>query len=167
MSTALLDSGRVEIKLAGYGIGPATALSDSSLLGKVQDYRRAAASRLYPLEGSAIAEKVPAAEFHISRKIDGEFTVLVYRQGEIFTLNPGGTVRVGLPVLDEAAKLLSKAKVKEALIACELYYARTALGTDLLAVTSPRWISGTSSRLTPREMPTPGYVVRPSSASAS
>ena len=124
MSTALLDSGRVEIKLAGYGIGPATALSDSSLLGKVQDYRRAAASRLYPLEGSAIAEKVPAAEFHISRKIDGEFTVLVYRQGEIFTLNPGGTVRVGLPVLDEAAKLLSKAKVKEALIACELYYAR-------------------------------------------
>ena len=94
MSSALLDRGRVEIKLADYGVAPATALTDSLLLGRTQDYRRAAASRLYPLEGSAINEKIPSAEFHVSRKIDGEFTVLVFRQGEAFTLNPGGTVRV-------------------------------------------------------------------------
>jgi hypothetical protein len=124
MSTALLDRSRVEIKLADYGVAPATALADSLLLMKVQDYRRAAASRLYPLEGAEITERVPAAEFHVSRKIDGEFTVLVFRQGEVFTLNPGGTVRVGLPFLDEAAKLLSKAGVKEAMIAGELYQAR-------------------------------------------
>jgi hypothetical protein len=123
MSTALLDRSRVEIKLADYGIAPATALADSLLLSKVQDYRRAAAMRLYPLEGADIPERIPAAEFHVSRKIDGEFTVLVFRQGEVFTLNPGGTVRVGLPLLDEAASLLSKAGVKEALIAGELYQA--------------------------------------------
>lgn len=122
--TSLLDRGRVEIRLAEYGVAPSTALVDQLLLGKTQDYRRAAASRLYPLEGSTVVEKIPAAEFHVSRKIDGEFTVLVFRQGEAFTLNPGGTVRVGLPVLDEAAKLLSKAGVREALIACELYFAR-------------------------------------------
>ena len=122
--TALLDRSRVEIKLADYGVAPATALSDSLLLMKVQDYRRAAASRLYPLEGAEIAERIPAAELHVSRKIDGEFTVLVFRQGEAFTLNPGGTVRVGLPLLEEAAKLLSKAGVKEAMIAGELYLAR-------------------------------------------
>src|SRR6476660_9505515 len=122
--TSLLDRGRVEIRLAEYGVAPSTALVDQLLLGKTQDYRRAAASRLYPLEGSTVVEKIPAAEFHVSRKIDGEFTVLVFRQGEALTLNPGGTVRVGLPVLDEAAKLLSKAGVREALIACELYFAR-------------------------------------------
>jgi ATP dependent DNA ligase-like protein len=122
--TALLDKSRVEIKLADYGIAPATALADTLLLTKVQDYRRAAAMRLYPLEGADISQKIPAAEMHVSRKIDGEFTVLVYRQGEAFTLNPGGTVRVGLPLLDEAARLLSKAGVKEALIAGELYVAR-------------------------------------------
>jgi hypothetical protein len=124
MSTAVLDRGRVEIKLAEYGVAPATALTDSLLLMKVQDYRRAAASRLYPLEGTEITERIPGAEFHVSRKIDGEFTVLVFRQGEVFTLNPGGTVRVGLPLLDEAGTLLSKAGVKEAMIAGELYQAR-------------------------------------------
>src|SRR5262245_20624065 len=124
MSTAVLDRSRVEIKLAEYGVAPATALADSLLLMKVQDYRRAAASRLYPLEGADITERMPAAEFHVSRKIDGEFTVLVFRQGEVFTLNPGGTVRIGLPLLDEAAGLLSKAGVKEAMIAGELYQAR-------------------------------------------
>lgn len=123
--TALLDRGRVEIKLADYGTAPATALADPLLLGKVQDYRRGAASRLYPLDGPAILEKVPIAEFHVSRKIDGEFTVLIFRQGETFTLNPGGTVRVGLPALEEAGKLLAKAGVKEAMLACELYAART------------------------------------------
>ena len=98
-------------------------LADSLLLSKVQDYRRAAAMRLYPLDGGDVPEKIPAAEFHVSRKIDGEFTVLVFRQGEVFTLNPGGTVRVGLPFLDEAARLLAKAGVKEAMIAGELYQA--------------------------------------------
>ena len=48
MSPALLDRSRVEIKLADYGVAPATALADSLLLMKVQDYRRSAASRLYP-----------------------------------------------------------------------------------------------------------------------
>jgi hypothetical protein len=124
MSTALLDRSRVEIKLAAYGVAPATALADSLLLMKVQDYRRAAASRLYPLEGAEIQERIPAAEFHVSRKIDGEFTVLIFRQGEVFTLNPGGTVRVGLPFLEEAAGLLSKAGIKEAMIAGELYQAK-------------------------------------------
>lgn len=124
MTTPVLDRSRVEIKLAEYGIARATALADSLLLMRVQDYRRAAAMRLYPLEGTDITERVPAAEFHVSRKIDGEFTVLVFRKNEVFTLNPGGTVRVGLPLLDEAAGLLSKAGVSEAMIAGELYQAR-------------------------------------------
>ena len=54
----------------------------------------------------------------------GEFTVLIFKNNHAVTLNPGGTVRNGAPVLDEAAKLLKAAGIKEALIVGELYIAR-------------------------------------------
>jgi hypothetical protein len=124
MSAALLlDKSRVEIRLGGYGAAPATALADPGLLPRVQEYRRRASSRMLPLDRDDIGRKIPAAEYHVSRKVDGEFAVLVYRDGEIFLINPGGTVRVGMPWLDEAARLLANAKVKETLIAGELYVA--------------------------------------------
>ena len=119
--TMLLDRSRVEIKLAGYGTAPATALSDPGLLPKVQEYRRISGSRMIPLDREGMKQKIPAADHHVSRKVDGEFTVLILRGGLAFTLNPGGTVRVGLPFLDEAASLLSKAGVNDVLIAGELY----------------------------------------------
>jgi hypothetical protein len=120
----LLDRSRIEIKLGDYGVAPATAVSDPSILPRVQDYRRRSSGRMQPLDRDDIPLKMPAAEYHVSRKMDGEFTVLVFRQGETFTINPGGTVRAGIPWLDEAAQLLSAANVKEALIAGELYVAR-------------------------------------------
>ena len=40
MSSGLLDKSRVEIKLGDYGVAPATALADPSLLPLVQEYRR-------------------------------------------------------------------------------------------------------------------------------
>ena len=43
----------------------------------------------------------------------------------------------------------------------------TALGTDRLPVSTPSASSGTRVRETPKETPTPGYVVRPSLARAS
>jgi hypothetical protein len=69
-------------------------------------------------------ERIPQAPYHVSRKIDGEFTVLVYRDGEAFTLNPGGTVRVGMPWMEEAVRRLTEAGVKEVMVAGELYAQR-------------------------------------------
>ncbi len=123
MSTILLDKSRVEILLGDYGTAPATALTDTGLLPKVQEYRRLASARMQPLDQQGIAHKIPAADYHVSRKVDGEFTVLVFRDNQAFTLNPGGTVRIGLPVLTEAAKLLSKAGIREAWVAAEFYVA--------------------------------------------
>ncbi|MEQ8789700.1 MAG: hypothetical protein RIC55_25625 [Pirellulaceae bacterium] len=117
----LLDKGRVEIKLGEYGTAPATALSDGSLLPRVQEYRRLSGSRMVPLDAEEIVKRIPKAEYHVSRKVDGEFTVLIARDGECLSLNPGGTVRVGLPWQAEAARLLAKAGVDRALIAGELY----------------------------------------------
>jgi hypothetical protein len=121
---ALLERSRVEIKLGSYGVASATALADPSMLPRVQEYRRQAGSRTMPLDRDDIATKIPAANYHVSRKVDGEFTVLVFRDGQVFTLNPGGTVRVGLPWEDEAARLLSNSGVREAMVAGELYVTR-------------------------------------------
>ncbi len=121
---ALIDRGRVDIKLGGYGTASAAALVDPSMLPRVQDYRRQAAARMVALEPRDIPVRVPAAPYHVSRKVDGEFTVLVYRDGQALSINPGGTVRVGLPWMEEAAGLLSQAGIREAMVAGELYVAR-------------------------------------------
>ncbi len=91
--TALLDRQRFEIKLGDYGVGAATMLSDPQILAATQDYRRLTGSRMMPIGKSDIRAKIPTADYHVSRKIDGEFTVLVLRGDEIFSINPGGTIR--------------------------------------------------------------------------
>ena len=78
-------------------------------------------SRMMPVGKSDIRSKVPTADYHVSRKIDGEFTVLVLRGDDVFSINPGGTIRVGLPWQAEAKDTLNKAGIKEAMIAGELY----------------------------------------------
>ena len=117
----LIQSGLVEIKLDQYGVAAATALTDPALLPLVRNYKRQVASRLFPLGQGDIDRKIPDAEYHVSRKIDGEFSVLIYRDGHLLTLNPGGMVRIGLPFLEEAKKLLDDSEIKSAVIAGEIY----------------------------------------------
>ena len=124
MSNVVLDKARVEILMGHYGTAPASALADQGVLPRVQEYRRMASARIQLLDRDAITHKVPAGEFHVSRKVDGEFTVLVYREGVAFSVNPGGAVRVGQPWLEEAAKLLGKAGVRDAMTAGELAKSR-------------------------------------------
>jgi hypothetical protein len=122
---SLLHKNRLEIKLGEYATGEATALKDAILVCRAQDYRRHTASRMIPLESGDIRKRLPTADYHISLKVDGEFNILVFDGGEALTVNPGGTVRVGLPFLKEAAALLTKAGVKRALIAGELHCVRS------------------------------------------
>ena len=121
---SLIDRARVEIKLADYGVAPASALGDPSIHPRVQDYRRQSSARMMPLDKDDVAKRIPAAGYHVSRKVDGEFTVLVYRQGEALTVNPGGTVRLGMPWQQEAARRLADAGIREALVVGELYVRR-------------------------------------------
>ena len=116
-----IDLARLDIKLGDYRVGGATTISDPQILSAAQGYRRQAGSRMMPIGRADIKRKVPTADFHVSRKIDGEFTVLVFRDGESFSVNPGGTIRLGLPWLAEAAAALEKAGIKEAMFAGELY----------------------------------------------
>ncbi len=120
----LLDKSRVEIRFGEYGTAPAIALSDPTLLSRVQEYRRNMGARMVPLAREDLRKRLPAGDYHVSRKLDGEFTVLIADGDEIFTLNPGGTVRYGLPFAAEAKALLEKAGLSSAMIAGELYVQR-------------------------------------------
>jgi ATP dependent DNA ligase C terminal region/ATP dependent DNA ligase domain len=123
---SLINRGRMEIKLGEYAVGAATVLADPLLVARVQDYRRHIATRMVPLEPEQILKRCPAADYLVSRKVDGEFNVLVYADGLALLANPGGTVRIGLPLIKEAADLLRAAGVQRAMIAGELYYAAAA-----------------------------------------
>ena len=122
----LIDPARVEFKLGRYGVAAAKDLIDPTLWQRTQEYRRVVGQRLTPIGKSDLKSRLPAGEYHLSRKIDGEFAVLVFADGEALLVNPGGTVRVGLPLLAEAQKQLGRAGVKSALIAGELYYRHPA-----------------------------------------
>ena len=111
----LIDSARIEWKLGKYGVGQGKDLKNPSVWQRTQEYRRVQASRLVPIEKKDIRSRLPAGEYHLSRKVDGELAVLWFEGGEALLVNPGGTVRVGLPLLVDAAKKLGKASVKSAL----------------------------------------------------
>ncbi|MDF1816987.1 MAG: hypothetical protein P1V20_32605, partial [Verrucomicrobiales bacterium] len=120
----MLDKSRIDFKIGSYGVAPGTALEDPMWLPRVQAYRRQLGARMIAFDKYTASKKVPGGEFYISRKIDGEFSVLIYQDGNAVLVNPGGTVRVGLPVLDEAKGLLKKAGIKNAMIPGELYVRR-------------------------------------------
>lgn len=122
---SLLDRKRLEIKLGEYAAGTAAALSDPLLVARAQDYRRLTSARMAPLDATDVKKRLPVSEYHVSRKMDGEFDLLVYEAGDAILVNPGGTVRAGLPLLSEAAALLKKSGVTKALFAGELHYVRS------------------------------------------
>ena len=119
-----IDAARVTIKLGDYGVAPAAALVNPTLLPRVQAYRRQTGARMMAVDKIGLKRKVPEAQYHISRKVDGEFTVLVIDGGDVHSINPGGTVRLGLPFGDEAAAALKDAGVAQAILCGELYVAR-------------------------------------------
>jgi hypothetical protein len=119
----IVDPARWEIKLGTHAETNATALTDISWHSRAQEYRRHASARMYPLAKSDISKRVPKSKYHVSRKIDGQFALLIYKDGQVATVKPGGTVRVGLPWQIEAAKVLSSSGVSFALIAGEVYLA--------------------------------------------
>ncbi|MGH9818675.1 MAG: hypothetical protein ACRD43_00795, partial [Pyrinomonadaceae bacterium] len=109
-----------------YCIGKATDLSDPKLQAKAQDYKRRLSGAFRAISGQDIG-KIPAGRGTIvSRKYDGEFCLVFYDGKNIISLHPSGTVRSGLPCLEEAADKLKKAKVGSCILAAEYYLLDTA-----------------------------------------
>ncbi len=121
MPDPILEKNLISIKLGTYGVGAATCIKDPTVLPTVQNYKRQTASRMFPLGRHDIDRRLADAEYFVSRKLDGEFTVCVYRDGQLYSVNPGGTVRTGMPWQAEALELLDSANVSRAIIAGELH----------------------------------------------
>ena len=104
---AFIDAARVEWKLGSYGITVGSALRDVDPWLRTQDYRRMVAARMQPWIRRRCAAICRRVSTSCRAKYDGEFTVLLFREGEACCVNPGGTVRIGpLPWLVEAAQRL-------------------------------------------------------------
>lgn len=123
MSESLLEAGLIGIKLGSYGVAAGSSIKDPKILPAVQNYKRQIASRMFPLGRHDIDRKVAEADYFVSRKIDGEFSVCVYSDDQLYSVNPGGTVRVGLPWQAEALELLRSWGIKSLLVAGELHKA--------------------------------------------
>jgi hypothetical protein len=124
MASTILDTSRLQMLLGSYGVGKAQCMNDPFVPLKAQEYRRNLGARMIALDKPAIKEKLPACDSFVSRKVDGEFTLVLVNGNECCSVNPGGVVRHGLPFMEEACRLAGKAKVKQLLIAGELYVSR-------------------------------------------
>ena len=121
----LLDKDALKQITANYFSGKASdCIKDPEVLRQVRMRRRQLGRMMTAFDRDTAKYRIPAGDYYISRKVDGEFTCLVYRNGEAFTVNPGGTVRFGAAFHNEAATLLKAAGVKSALIGGELYVNR-------------------------------------------
>lgn len=118
------DPDSLSAKVGNYTITRANELLDSTILQNTRMRRRQLGRMMRAYDRDHAKARLPKADYFISRKIDGEFTCLVYRDGEVLTINPGGTIRFGAPFHDEARRLLDAAGIKSAFLGGELYVRR-------------------------------------------
>jgi hypothetical protein len=127
---SLVYSDRLKLLLGRYAVGDASCLVDPGLVAVAQDYRRRAQARMQPVDPADLARRLPPLgdSYHVSLKIDGEFNILVYQDGEAILVNPGGTVRAGLAQVDSFADAIRDSGMRAAVLAGELYFARPDSG---------------------------------------
>lgn len=124
MANTLIDPARLQVLFGSYAAGKAQAMFNPFVALKAQEYRRRLGERMLALDHSAVKDKLPACDCFVSRKVDGECTLLLISGDECCSVNPGGVVRSGLPFMHEAVQLLGKSKHKQMLLAGELYVDR-------------------------------------------
>lgn len=123
-ASTIVDRSQLTSVLGSYAVGQSRSLGDPFLALKAQGYRRNLAARMRALDRQAAADTLSECEGFVSRKVDGEFTVLLVDDGQCCSVNPGGVVRTGLPFMQEAAELVGKSKHKQVLLAGELFVAK-------------------------------------------
>jgi ATP-dependent DNA ligase len=117
----LADLDMLNVKHGTYRTGTTAALRDPNLLPIAKMRRRQLSQMMVALDHEQSKTKVPPGPYLIQQKLDGEFTVAVYRDGDVVSLNPYGTARAGAPWHAEFGQLLKKAGVKSAIFGGELY----------------------------------------------
>ncbi len=96
---------------------------EPNLLRMVRDYKEKVAARFTSINAGDVP-RLPGSRFYVSRKMDGEHSILYYERGNACLIRPSGAVYIGLPVIDTAAEILKRAGVRTALIPGELIVLR-------------------------------------------
>ncbi len=116
-----INKRKLTCKRGDYCVGKAVDLADPFWQAGAQEYRRKLSASMRPLAAHEIPDLPRAKSLFVEKKYDGEFTYLFFDGDALVSVNPGGTVRLGLPCYKEAEILLKKAKVKSCILAGELY----------------------------------------------
>ena len=89
------------------------------------NYKKNVASKYMLVEGAKIKSRITGEDFSVTRKIDGHMQCVVYRDGQTFMLNATGKqMAEQLKCLEAFTFFMTKAGVKSAVIAAELYLPR-------------------------------------------
>jgi ATP-dependent DNA ligase len=121
-------------KHGDYCVGKATALTDQGFHARAVEFRRRLSGAMRAISAPDIYKIRKGKGYVVSKKYDGEFALVGWDGKKIVSVNPGGTVRIGLPCYDEAEKLLKKAKVKSCILGAELYVIGQAKGNRVQQV---------------------------------
>jgi hypothetical protein len=116
-----IDPKKLTKKRGLYLTGKAADLADPAFHSRAQEYKRTVSLSTRALSAQDIGRLPKARGLYVTRKYDGEFALIGFDGERLVSVNPGGTVRIGLPCYQEAEKLLKKAKVTSCLLAGELY----------------------------------------------
>ncbi len=115
------DKTRVTRKKGVYDTLDAVHLADPSLQARAQEYKRVLSGKMRAVAAQDVPRIHAARGYTVTRKYDGELTIVFFNGDRLISVNPGGTVRMGLPCFQEAQKLLKAAKVKSCVLGCEIY----------------------------------------------
>ena len=114
-----LDKSKLE-KRRGFLEGT-SSLVDKETADCAASYKKEVSKKYISINPGQIDERLGGTVFYVSRKYDGELAIVFWNGTDCFSINSGGTVRMGLPCLEDAAKCFKAAGLKSAVIAAELY----------------------------------------------
>lgn len=104
----------------GYQEGKAEAL-DKASVAKALAYKKDFLKKFIAISPQQIDSRLGDSIYWVTRKYDGEFADILYENGRAVIVNRSGRTRRGLPCVDDAAAVLKKNGVREAVIPAELY----------------------------------------------
>lgn len=100
----------------------------------VTAYKQQVCRRYLSLNPDQIDQRLGGTDYVVTRKYDGELAVICFEGDEVFTVNTGGRVRLGLELHAEALARLRAAGLTAAVVPAELYVAQDAGRTRVFDV---------------------------------
>lgn len=107
-------------KRNGYLEGKADAM-DKTSVAKALAYKAEFLKKFIAISPQQIDSRLGDTNYWVTRKYDGEFADIFYQDGHAVIVNRSGRIRMGIPCIDEAAALLEKHGIRQAIIPAEIY----------------------------------------------